>query len=83
MVMLKVQYLSSNIDNKDQIYKEFRDIYPIIAMNLKLEGYTHVGLEALPILLLRFGYAEYQTHRHNMPVKNLFDYREKVMKEKL
>lgn len=78
MVIFRVQYLSDNLGNEKLLYGEFKELYQIIALKFNFDGYTHVGLEALPILLPKFGTAEYEVYRHNVPVKNLLDYREKV-----
>ena len=77
MVIFRVQYYSDNLGNKKLLYGEFKDLYQIIALKFNFDGYTHVGLEALPILLPKFGTAKYEVYRHNVQVRNLIEYREK------
>ena len=72
-----IKFYSEDISDKDTLYKKFFDIYQCVALkNINLDGYTHVALEAIPIMLPKFGVVEYEVHRHNVPLKNITDLKE-------
>jgi hypothetical protein len=66
--MLTVRFISENVGNVEIREREFQDIYMLIAQKMNLNGFTHVGLEAVPESEPQFGCHTTTGYRDNKSV---------------
>lgn len=69
--MLIIRFKSKNVGDPAIRAKELQDIYLLVAQNLKLEDFTHVGLEAVPKRDPNFGCQQVIGYRDNKPINEV------------
>jgi hypothetical protein len=79
--MFTVRFKSENYQDSTICIEEFHDIYLYVAQNYDLEGFTHIGLEAVDRNEAAFGCVSVKGRRDNKTVEEINKLKSKIKKE--